>query len=62
MRDMFYFLAEKNVLNYADDTTPFATGETWEQVGYLLEGYLKLILLNLETTHLVETSVVVRVP
>jgi len=33
MRDMFYFLLDKNVLNYADDTTPFVTGDSWEQVG-----------------------------
>ena len=32
MRDMFYFLDEKNVLNYADDTTPYATADSWEQV------------------------------
>jgi len=36
MRDMFYFLGEENVLNYADDTTPFASGESWEQVGDVL--------------------------
>ena len=33
MRDMFYFLAERNVLNYADDTTPFVTADSWEEVG-----------------------------
>jgi len=30
---MYYFFFDKNVLNYADDTTPFATGDSWEQVG-----------------------------
>ena len=29
---MLYFLADKNVLNYADDTTPFAQADSWEQV------------------------------
>jgi len=33
MRDMFYFLAERNVLNYADDTTSFVTADSWEEVG-----------------------------
>ena len=32
LRDMFYFLADKNVLNYADDTTPFAKADSWEQI------------------------------
>jgi len=33
MRDLFYFLENRNVLNYADDTTPFVIADSWEQVG-----------------------------
>ena len=32
IRDLFYDLDEDNVVNYADDTTPFAIKETWDQV------------------------------
>ena len=30
--DMFQFLTHVNVANYADDTTPYATGNTWVEV------------------------------
>ena len=31
-RDLFYLLHENKVLNYADDTTPYAVGNLWEEV------------------------------
>ena len=30
--DLFYYLENTQVANYADDTTLFAVGDTWEQV------------------------------
>ena len=30
--DLFYYLENTQIANYADDTTPFAVGDTWEQV------------------------------
>ena len=32
IRDRFYHLENTQVANYANDTTPFAVGDTWEQV------------------------------
>ena len=37
MRDLFYFLEIFFLLNYADDTTPFAVGSSWEEVSGELE-------------------------
>ena len=36
-RDLFYLLDENNVLNYADDTTPYAVANLWEEVANELE-------------------------
>ena len=32
LRDLFYFIDQANILNYADDTTPFSVAPTWNQV------------------------------
>ena len=41
-RDLFYVL-DQNVLNYADDTTPFAVGVSWDEVTHELESAAKKI-------------------
>ena len=52
IRDLFYFLGENNVLNYADDTTPYAVAGSWEQIENELNASASIIFEWLEYNQL----------
>ena len=52
IRDLFYFLRQK-FLNYADDTTPFAVGSSWEEVTRELEAAGNTIFEWLEVNQMI---------
>ena len=52
IRDLFYKLDNKKVVNYADDTTPFSANETWELVQHELNIASNTIFTWLSYNHM----------